>query len=297
MTTFTKSQWDEFFEKVGKRLNGNEDLSNVGSDLFSSLKNKLGNKLDDVQWQKFKADFGDNADLLKEFDDSPDLVNTWRILFNLGDDVVPQALRKDPNFLSKFDDVTKNNNLGLDTDGVGDLLSSPKLKGQAWESPDAVLDAVKRGSDANIDGLSISHKKFPIPSEGNESFVLKNAKQYQKEASGDAALSFDKNGTSWDNIDANGKLVDRKYGHGASMFKQVDDGFGGKIIEVTNKSRADASIAQAERQVSAAGGKPIKWEISTELGAKGLRDLFDNSPNSLIQAIEVVHVPQVTIIP
>ncbi len=80
MTTFTKSQWDEFFEKVGKRLNGNEDLSNVGSDLFSSLKNKLGNKLDDVQWQKFKADFGDSADLLKKFDENPDLVDSWAVL-------------------------------------------------------------------------------------------------------------------------------------------------------------------------------------------------------------------------
>ncbi|MBB6461899.1 hypothetical protein [Flammeovirga kamogawensis] len=159
------------------------------------------------------------------------------------------------------------------------------------------MDAVKRGSDADINGLSISHKKFPAPSEGNESFVLKNAKQYQKEASGDAALSFDKGGTSWDNVDVNGKLGDRKYGHGASMFKEVDDDFGEKIIEITNNSRATSSLDQAARQVNAAGGKSIKWEISTDLGAKGLKQIFSQSNNPLIRAIEVVHLPQVTIIP
>jgi len=81
------------------------------------------------------------------------------------------------------------------------------------------------------------------------------------------------------------------------MFKEVDDGFGGKEIEIINKNRVDSSLDQALRQVSAAEGKPIKWEISTELGAKGLKEIFENSDNALIRAIEVVHVPQVTIIP
>jgi len=128
-------------------------------------------------------------------------------------------------------------------------------------------------------------------------YILKNAKQYQQEASGDAALSFEKGGVSWDNLDEAGKLVDRKYGHGNSIFQEIDDGLGGTKISVKNTKRRDAIIAQARSQVMAAGGTPIKWEISTDLGARGIRELFSESDNSLIRNIEVVYVPQVTVIP
>ncbi len=58
-------------------------------------------------------------------------------------------------------------------------------------------------------------------------------------------------------------------------------------------------MQQAEAQVNAAEGSLFKWEISTDLGARarGIRQLFQQSNNPLIRAIEVVHVPQVTIIP
>ena len=46
-----------------------------------------------------------------------------------------------------------------------------------------------------------------------------------------------------------------------------------------------------------AGGSPIKWEISTELGAKGIRQLFDLPINSALKNVEVVYVPQIKIIP
>lgn len=45
------------------------------------------------------------------FHDNPDLVDSRGKLFNLGDDVVPQALRRDPDFLKKFDDVANDADL------------------------------------------------------------------------------------------------------------------------------------------------------------------------------------------
>ena len=110
-------------------------------------------------------------------------------------------------------------------------------------------------------------------------------------------MSLEKASTSWDNIDDAGKLIDRKYGHGTSVFNEVDDGFGGKIISVKNQTRANSIIEQATRQVNAAGGTPIKWEISTELGAKGIKKLFDESDNILLKNIDVVFIPQIKIIP
>jgi hypothetical protein len=112
-----------------------------------------------------------------------------------------------------------------------------------WDNPDKVLDAVKKASDADIPGLSVSHKKFPGPANGTDNFVLKNAKQYQGEASGDAALSFNKGGVSFDDVAPDGKLVDRKYGHGSSIFDE-DGG-------VLNEERANSIIEQARRQLNA----------------------------------------------
>lgn len=126
---------------------------------------------------------------------------------------------------------------------------------------------------------------------------MRQAKQYQLEASGDAALSFEKGGVSWDNLDEDGKLVDRKYGYGSSIFEESVNGAGKKIILVKDKSREKSIIAQARKQVGAAGGTLIKWEISTDLGARGIRGLFDLPENLLLKNIEVVHVPQINIKP
>lgn len=113
--------------------------------------------------------------------------------------------------------------------------------------------------------------------------MLSNAKKYQAEASGDAALSFEKNGVSFDNI-KDGKLIDRKYGHGDSVFNA--DG------SVKNQTRANSIREQGIRQIEAADGAPVKWEVSTQKGADGIQDLFDNAGID----IEVVHVPQITIV-
>jgi len=131
--------------------------------------------------------------------------------------------------------------------------------------------------------VSLSHRKFPAPADGTDSFTLKNAKQYQAEASGDAALSFDKAGVSFDNV-ANGKLIDRKFGH-SSVFDSAGN--------VANQSRADSILEQANRQLQAADGNPIRWEISSQGGANGIRNLFLQEGIN----IEVIHVPQITIIP
>ncbi|MFQ3575697.1 MAG: hypothetical protein SNJ77_04605 [Cytophagales bacterium] len=122
---------------------------------------------------------------------------------------------------------------------------------------------------------------------------MKNAKQYQKEASGDAALSFNKGGVSFDDVAPDGKLVDRKWGHGNSVF-DID----GTVI---NDVRANSILDQARRQLSAVGGDgtKLRWEISTKTGTDGIEQLFfDNSaliPG--IDKIEVVYVAQKTIIP
>lgn len=188
-----------------------------------------------------------------------------------GDDAVKGLLRKLDGLtdaqLNKFDD----------------LVEEAARKGQKWDNPEAVADALKKVSDGGVDGVSLSHKKFPTPADGSDSFTLKNAKQYQLEASGDAALSFNKNGVSFDNI-ANGKLIDRKFGH-SSVFDSAGN--------VANSARADSLVEQARRQLNAAGGNPVRWEISSVGGTNGIKRLFrDRGIN-----IEVVHVPQITIIP
>jgi hypothetical protein len=284
--------------KIVKLANGTTVLVKFSKEATERLVDVLKRlDLDAAQLKKLSDDLTDK-EFAEAIAENPELVDSWGKLFNLGDDVVPQALRRDPNFLGKFDDVAKNNTLGLDADGVSDLLKSPSTKIDAvtgqplkWDNPDGVLDAIRRTSDSGVDGVSISHKKFPTPGDGSDPFVLKNAKQYQAEASGDAGLSFDKNGVSFDNVDVDGKLVDRKYGH-SSVFNA--DG------TVANQTRANSILDQAERQLNAVGGdaSKIRWEISSEGGANGIERLFLDNPRGFpgLEDIEVVHVAQQTII-
>lgn len=180
-------------------------------------------------------------------------------LSDLSDDIVQ---------LERFEKLSKANNLGLNENGIIDILKSPQKKGQSWDNPGKVLESIERASISGVEGLNIEHKKFPTPGENVDGFVLKNAKQYQAEASGDAGLSFMKNGVSFDDVAADGKLIDRKYGHGASIFDKDGD--------VINNARADSLLEQANRQIVAAGGDAtkIRWEISSALGAQGIKDLF-----------------------
>jgi len=215
----------------------------------------------------------------------------WRGMYTSPDPGI-KALRTDLSSLQRYNDLVRNNNLRLDTDGISDILNAASKKGQAWDHPEAVLQAIARSSEANVSNLRISHKKFPEPGDGSDPFVLKNAKQYQKEASGDAGLSFDVNGTSFDNLTNIGKHVDRKYGHSAVFHA---DG------TVKNNSRANSLLDQAERQINAVGGdaSKLRWEISSTGGTNGITKLFLDNPRGFpgLEDLEVIHVPQQLIIP
>ena len=268
-------------------------LKKIDADNFKKLDDKLKALADDILVNKFYDDFAEaTSDDLKKLLDNPDFVDNWKKLDGLGEDVIPTSLRKNPDFINKFDNVAKNNNLDLDSEGLSNLLKSPSTKLDAatgqplkWDNPDGVLDGVKRASDANIEGLTVTHKKFPAPADGTDNFVLKNAKQYQGEASLDAGLSFEKGGVSFDNVAADGKLVDRKYGHGKSVFDE-DGG-------VINENRASSILKQAQRQLDAVDGdaSKLRWEISTPEGAAGIEELFLNNNID----IEVKHVKQLLI--
>jgi RHS repeat-associated protein len=274
-----------------------------GVDVLEIVDTRIINKIDAAELTKLEGDVVAEPTLLRAIGEEPELVDAWKKF----DDAGLPALRKDPVQLEKFDDIVKNNNLGLDADGLGDLLKLPTTKVDAvtglplkWDSPDKVLDAVKRTSDANVPEVSLGHKKFPAPATGTDNFVLKNAKQFQAEASGDAGLSFIKGGVSFDNVAADGKLVDRKYGHGSSIFDNSGDELA-PVYDVINNSRAEGLLEQAQRQLNAVGGdgSKIRWEISTETGAGGIAQLFFNNRTRFpgIENVEIVYVPQQTIIP
>jgi len=233
---------------------------------------------------KFIEDFFEAGDdVLEVLKREPGCVRAWEKLWGSSDEGI-KLLRKNTDQLEKFNDLIIKNNLGLDADGILDILNAAAKKGQKWDFPENILDAVKRASDADIQGLKVVHKKFATPSEGSDPFVLNNAKQYQQEASGDAGLSIELNGRSFDNITSDGKLIDRKYGHGSSVFNP--DG------TVKNQARANKIIQQATDQINDAGGRPIGWEISTELGFNGIKQIFIREGLN----IEVKYVAQKIII-
>ncbi len=241
--------------------------------------------MDEATLAKLEKDLaGDGGGVLGEyFRGSPGGVRAWEKLWESSDEGI-KLLRKNTNQLEILNDLVVKNNLGLDADGILDILNAAAKKGQKWDFPENILDAIKRASDANIPELKVVHKKFTTPSEGSDPFVLNNAKQYQQEASGDAGLSIELSGRSFDNITSDGKLIDRKYGHGSSVFNP--DG------TVKNQARANKIIQQATDQINDAGGRPIGWEISTELGFNGIKQIFIREGLN----IEVKYVAQKIII-
>lgn len=151
-----------------------------------------------------------------------------------------------------------------------------KLKKLLKENPN-VYDAWERVAKADVEGLKLKYKKFP-EKEGN--YVLEQAKKYQAKFSGDANLSFEHNGVSFDDF-KDGVLVDAKYGHGNSVFNKISDAEWedldiGDLIK--NEQRATSLVNQARRQIGAIQGTALKieWHISTELGAKGIEKLLQS---------------------
>ncbi len=157
-----------------------------------------------------------------------------------------------------------------------------------------ILEAIKRASDANIPELKVVHKKF-AESIGSGGSYLIPAKNYQKSASGDANLSFEVGGRSFDDIGLDGKLIDRKYVYGNSIFDEIEDEFGEVLLKVTNETRIKAVLRQAKGQLNAANDKPIRWEISNQTGADGISGVFNGTIGNFINDIEFAGVPFNTI--
>jgi len=239
--------------------------------------------------EAFLKDFENaSSEVIERFVKNPDLVDAWKILSDIKSD-----LRKNVNKLEDLGSVIKKNNLKVGKNAnVGKDAIADFIKNNKWDDVDGVITAMKRASDYNIEGLVFKYKKFPVSKTGS-SWVLDNAKKYQGTSirnadgklisgSGDANLSFEYNGTSFDNV-IDGKLIDNKFGHGNSVFKESDDMFSEFIneandldnITIKNQKRADAILEQAKRQIQAVGGNvEIEWHVSTQLGAKGIQKLF-----------------------
>ncbi len=210
-------------------------------------------------------------DLVREREE---VVRAWEVMLGSPDAGV-QTMSSDVEVLQKFDELLHNNQLGLDETGLAEILNSAGVKGQQWDFPQNVLDAVKRASDANIPGLRITHKKFPESQVGSSGGYLIPAKLYQADASGDANLSFEIGGRSFDNVSEDGTLIDRKFGYGQSIFDLIEDDFGQVDLIVKNDSRIISLLEQAKGQLNAAQGQSIRWEISTSTGAMGIEQIFN----------------------
>jgi hypothetical protein len=255
---------------------------------LGDLLKSLGNKSTD-----FLNDFANSPIVLDKFINGQLSVKAWEKILSATDDGI-KALRTNPTQLQKFTDIIASNNLGLDEAKLLEILNAAAAKGLKWDFPENILTAVKRASDANIPGLKVTHKKFP-ESAGSGGSYLVPAKNYQKAASGDANLSFDIGGRSFDDIGTDGKLIDRKFGYGNSIFDKIEDEFGEVLLEVTNVTRIKAVLRQAKGQLNAANGKPIRWEISNQTGADGISGVFNGTIGNFINDIEFAGVPFNTI--
>jgi hypothetical protein len=151
-----------------------------------------------------------------------------------------------------------------------------KLKEMLKLNP-KVFDAWERVAKADLPDLKLVRKKFP---ERDGSWVLEQAKKYQGKFSGDADLSFDYKGVSFDDF-KDGVLVDAKFGHGKSIFNDLEGDFGDFDVDdiVKNDKRRRSILDQAKRQLDAVEGSNVKiqWKISSELGQKGIARLFQEA--------------------
>lgn len=299
------------FEGIGFSIDDAKSIFNTFEDKITTIEKLLSNlesQKDLENFSSFIADLkkSEGLDLLLhlgkiEGEEVGSIVNSWRVVKRTNLGVNPKTgieYALDPNFLENFSEITSKNYLGFTSKKLEDLLNLPSTKidaatglPQKWDDPSAVLESIERAHNAGLNNMIVTHKKFPAPKDGSEPFVLRNAKKYQSEASGDAGLSFEIGGVSFDNISDIGKHVDRKYGHSA-VFNA--DG------SVKNQTRANSILDQAERQLNAVGGDGSKllWEISSSGGSKGIERLFLENPRNLpgLEDIDVTHVIQKEVI-
>ena len=102
-------------------------------ELLSSLKAKLGNKLNDTQWQAFKANFADDIDLLKIFDETPELVDSWKVAFDKG---IDDLIRGNPDYLKVLDKFPFGTGKKSILDNATDAEWNQILSGKLVELPD-----------------------------------------------------------------------------------------------------------------------------------------------------------------
>lgn len=105
------------------------------------------------------------------------------------------------------------------------------------------------------------------------------AAAYQARVAGtNAGSAYVVNGVKFDGF-AKGVLIDAK----SNYAQFVKDGQFRSWF-----SGADSLVAQAQRQLSAAGGTPIQWRFAEEAAANATRALFQQRG---ISGISIVHVP------
>ena len=102
------------------------------------------------------------------------------------------------------------------------------------------------------------------------------AKAFQGKVSGHPDLSFELIGISFDAI-VDGKLVDAKFGYGASTFEDVyDDVLERFVPEAYNETLKTALKSSIERQMRAISGTGLKleWHVSSQKAFDGIEMLF-----------------------
>jgi hypothetical protein len=131
----------------------------------------LGNQAD-----AFVKDFASASnEVIAAFGRNADLVDAWKVLHK---PVVGDVVRKNVRKLDELNGLLKGNNLGWGKTDFENFLTRPLDK--PWDNVDEVISALKRTSDANILGLTISYKKFPQPKDGSYSYVLDQAKNIKE---------------------------------------------------------------------------------------------------------------------
>jgi hypothetical protein len=114
----------------------------------------------------------------------------------------------------------------------------------------------------------------------NES-MLERARAYQQQITGRSGQAYFVDGVKFDGV-ANGGLIDAK-GPGYANFVK-----NGRFRHWFNG--ADELVEQAQRQVRAANGTPIRWHVAEADAVTAIRNLFADSG---ITGIDIIHTPVV----
>jgi hypothetical protein len=159
--------------------------------------------------------------------------------------------------------LTSSDNEGIK--GLFDIIKSSKAHA------DIVVDAWHKAESL---GCTLKKKAFPSNSKRPDAYNA--AKAFQGKVSGHPDLSFELNGISFDAI-VDGKLVDAKFGYGASTFEDVYDDVMDKFVpEAYNEILIKALRSSIDRQLDAIMGTGLKleWHVSSQKAFDGIEMLF-----------------------